>query len=216
MIEVAVFLLFAALALGSALMVVLLRNPVHSTLSLVLTLIAIAALFVLLGAPFLAALQVLVYTGAIVVLFLFVVMLLNIGREEMASDRGLVQKGAAGLGALVLLGMVGAALWQGTAGHELAPLTEDFVSLKVLAAQLFGRYLVTFELVGLLLLVAVIAATVLAARPTPGVPLAEEEPLAEAAPVEPAGFGSSDRPARSSGQFADPASSPSPAAEEAR
>ncbi|HEX2253474.1 MAG TPA: NADH-quinone oxidoreductase subunit J [Thermoanaerobaculia bacterium] len=207
MIEVAVFLLFAALALGSALMVVLLRNPVHSTLSLVLTLLAIAVLFVLLGAPFLAALQVLVYTGAIVVLFLFVVMLLNIGREEIATDRGLVQKGAAGLGALILLGMVGAALWQGTAGHELAPLTEDFVSLEVLATQLFGRYLVAFELVGLLLLVAVIAATVLAARPTPGEPLAAGDRLADAAPVE--------RGGPEPEELAEP-TAPSTAAEEAR
>lgn len=168
MIETAVFLVFALLALGSALVVVLHRNPVHSTMSLVVTLISIAALFVLLGAPFIAALQVLIYTGAIVVLFLFVLMLLNIGREEMAPQRGLVQKIFAGLGALALLGFLVAAYWGLYGSAEVAPLDEDFVSLTGLATQLFADYLLVFELVGLLLLVAVIAATVLAARPGSG------------------------------------------------
>jgi len=168
--EMAIFFLFAALAVASALVVVLHRNPVYSTLSLVLTLISLAALFVLLGAPFIAALQVLIYTGAIVVLFLFVVMLLNIGREEAASERGLLQKVAAGVGALALLGFVLLAYRTAYGARQVEPLSEDFVSLRVLATQLFSDYLLAFELVGLLLLVAVIAATVLAARlkGTPG------------------------------------------------
>ena len=165
MIELAVFLVFAALALGSALVVVLHRNPVHSTMSLVVTLISMAALFILLGAPFIAALQILIYTGAIVVLFLFVVMLLNIGREEMAAQRGLPQKIAAGLGALALLGVLVTASWALYGDAQAPALSEDFVSLKVLATALFAEYLLTFELVGLLLLVAVIAATVLARKP---------------------------------------------------
>ncbi|HMB54336.1 MAG TPA: NADH-quinone oxidoreductase subunit J [Thermoanaerobaculia bacterium] len=168
--EMVIFFLFAALAVGSALVVVLHRNPVYSTLSLVLTLISLAVLFVLLGAPFIAALQVLIYTGAIVVLFLFVVMLLNIGREEASGERGLLQKVAAGVGALALLAFVALAYWGAYGTREVGPLTEDFVSLEVLATQLFSDYLLAFELVGLLLLVAVIAATVLAARlgNTPG------------------------------------------------
>ncbi len=173
MIETAIFLIFAALAVGSALVVVLHRNPVYSTMSLVVTLVSLAVLFVLLGAPFIAALQVLIYTGAIVVLFLFVLMLLNVGREETATERGTPQKVAAGAGAVILLGMVGAALWQQLAGVEPQALSPEFVSMRVLAAELFGRYLLTFELVGLLLLVAVIAATVLAARPRPGEALTE-------------------------------------------
>src|SRR6185295_4036771 len=80
--ETAIFLLFALLALGSALVVVAHKNPVYSTMALVVTLFSVAVLFVLLGSPFIGVLQVLVYTGAIVVLFLFVIMLLNIGREE--------------------------------------------------------------------------------------------------------------------------------------
>jgi NADH-quinone oxidoreductase subunit J len=173
-IETLIFLLFAGLALGSALVVVLHKNPIYSTMSLVVTLISIAVLFVLLGAPFIAALQVLIYTGAIVVLFLFVVMLLNIGREEIAAERGLITKAVAAGGALLFLLMTAAALWQASSGAALDELTPEFVSLRVLAAELFGRYLLTFELVGLLLLVAVIAATVLAARAQPGQPLAAD------------------------------------------
>ena len=184
MIETLIFLIFAALALASALVVVLHRNPIYSTMSLVVTLISLAVLFVLLGAPFIAALQVLIYTGAIVVLFLFVVMLLNVGREEIGEQRGLVQKGAAVVGAAAFLVIVGLTYLEGYGGAEMAPLDEEFVSLPGLAAELFGRYLLTFELVGLLLLVAVIAATVLAARPRPAVP-AEGGALAEAAAVEP-------------------------------
>jgi NADH-quinone oxidoreductase subunit J len=177
MIETVIFLLFALLAVGSALVVVLHKNPVYSTMSLVVTLISMAVLFVLLGAPFIAALQVLIYTGAIVVLFLFVVMLLNIGREEIASDRGVLQKATALGGAFLFLLMTAAALWRKSAGAGLEELTPELVSLPVLAGELFGRYLVTFELVGLLLLVAVIAATVLAARAKPGEPLALDRPL---------------------------------------
>ena len=150
MIETAIVLIFALLAVASALVVVLHRNPVYSTMSLVVTLISLAVLFVLLGAPFIAALQILIYTGAIVVLFLFVVMLLNIGREEISQQRGLVQKGLAGLGGLVFLGVVAAALWGLYGTTQVGPLTEEFVSLRGLATQLFADYLLTFELVGLL------------------------------------------------------------------
>src|SRR6476660_783113 len=97
--EMAIFLIFAALALVSAVVVVAHKNPVYATLSLVLTLFAVAVLFVLLGAPFLGALQILVYAGAIVVLFLFVLMLLNVTREEEAPQTGQpIQRWAAILG----------------------------------------------------------------------------------------------------------------------
>jgi NADH-quinone oxidoreductase subunit J len=168
-VELAIFLLFAALALGSAVVVIAHRNPVYSTMSLVVTLVSLAALFVLLGAPFIAALQVLIYTGAILVLFLFVIMLLNIGREEIGAGR-YPQKVAAGIGALIFGGMVALLLWRTYGGRSLGALTPEFVSLKALAHGLFDDYLLTFELVGLLLLVAVIAATVVARRPEPADP----------------------------------------------
>ena len=82
-----VFVLLASAAIVSAAVVVLHRNPVISTMSLVVTLVATAGLFIMLGSPFLAALQILLYTGAILVLFLFVIMLLNVQRERTAVTR---------------------------------------------------------------------------------------------------------------------------------
>jgi NADH-quinone oxidoreductase subunit J len=164
--ETAVFLLFAALALGSAIVVVAHKNPVYSTMALVLTLFSSAVLFVLLGAPFVAVLQILIYAGAIVVLFLFVLMLLNITREEESSTSGQpLQRWAAVLGAAVFCGMAGMLLWRYDGARQQAPLSEQLVSLKDLASELFTDYLLPFEIVGLLLLVAVIAATVLARSP---------------------------------------------------
>jgi NADH-quinone oxidoreductase subunit J len=168
----AAFFLFAALALGSAVVVVTHRNPVYSTMSLVVTLVSIAALFVLLGAPFIATLQVLIYTGAIVVLFLFVLMLLAIGREQ-PGPRLRAQKVAAGLGALAFGAVVALATWRGYGRRAAGALTPDMVSLRALAEELFSAWLLPFELVGLLLLVAVIAATVAARKapaPSPGPP----------------------------------------------
>ncbi|MEA2691740.1 MAG: NADH-quinone oxidoreductase subunit [Acidobacteriota bacterium] len=164
--ETAIFLLFALLAVASSVVVVAHRNPVYSTMGLVLTLFAVAVLFVLLGAPFLAALQILIYAGAIVVLFLFVLMLLNITREEEAPQSGQpLQRWAGVLGAAIFCGMTGMLLWRSYGATSPSPLTEQLVSLKGLAGELFTEYLLPFEIVGLLLLVAVIAATVIARRP---------------------------------------------------
>jgi NADH-quinone oxidoreductase subunit J len=165
--ETLIFFLFAALAIGSSVVVVAHRNPIYSTLSLVLTLFAMAVLFVLLGAPFLGALQILVYAGAIVVLFLFVIMLLNVQKADTPHTYRGAQVWAAILGAAVFLGMFWLAFWRtGLRLHEAAPapLTAELVSLKGLASTLFGEYLLPFEIVGLLLLVAVIGATVAARR----------------------------------------------------
>jgi len=164
--QVAAFALFALLALTSAVVVVSHRNPVYSVLSLVVTLVSLAALFVLLGAPFLAALQVLVYTGAILVLFLFVIMLLNVGKEEAIRDgSGKVQKIGAVLAAAAFAVVLGMLFWGRFVGYTMTPLTEGAVAVKPLAAALMSRYLLPFEMAGLLLLAAVIAATVLAQRP---------------------------------------------------
>ena len=118
--EIAVFLLFAFLALVSALVVVVHRNPVYSVMSLVVTLISTAVLFVLLGAPFLAALQVLVYTGAILVLFLFVIMLLNVERETHAADGRWGQKLAALTSAAIFAAILGSLSLRAYAGQFLS------------------------------------------------------------------------------------------------
>src|SRR5215210_2786783 len=153
--ETLIFALFAALALVSAIVVVTHKSPIYSTLSLVLALFSTAVLYVLLGAPFLGALQILVYAGAIVVLFLFVIMLLNVQKEETAhADTG-AQLWAAILGAVVFAGMLVLLFWRGGSPTP-APLTPETVSPKRLATALFSEYLLPFEMVGLLLLVAVI------------------------------------------------------------
>ena len=165
--ELAAFAFFALLALGSAIVVVGHRNPVYSTMSLVVALLATAGLFVLLGSPFLAVLQVLLYTGAIVVLFLFVIMLLNVGRERPAAGRGTMQTWVAGVGALVFFGAMARLIWESYGEVEAPRLTEEFVATRGLAELLFTTYLLPFEIIGLLLLVAVVAASWVARRPTP-------------------------------------------------
>jgi NADH-quinone oxidoreductase subunit J len=163
--ELAAFALFALVALASATVVVGHRNPVYSTMSLVVTLLATAGLFVLLGSPFLAVLQVLLYTGAIVVLFLFVIMLLNVGRERPKAGRS-AQTWAAAVGALVLFGALARLIWEAYDGVEAPRLTAEFVATRGLAEMLFSTYLLPFEIIGLLLLVAVVAASWVARRPS--------------------------------------------------
>jgi len=164
--EVAIFVIFALLALASAVVVVAHRNPVYSTISLVVTLVSLAVFFILLGAPFIAALQILIYTGAILVLFLFVIMLLNVSEEATHPESGRrIQRWLAILGAVTFALLLGLGVWNGYRGTDFAPMSEELVSLKSLASALFSEYLLPFEIVGLLLLVAIIAATVLARKP---------------------------------------------------
>lgn len=163
--EVAVFATFAALAVASALAVVASRNPVYSTMSLVVTLLSTAVLFVLLGSPFLAILQVLLYTGAILVLFLFVIMLLNVGRERPTSGGVSKQTWFTAALALLFLGMMARLLWDAYGDVASPPLTEAFVATRGVAEQLFSTYLLPFEIIALLLLVAVVAASWVARPP---------------------------------------------------
>ncbi len=163
--ETAIFLIFGALALVSALVVVTHKSPVYATMSLVVTLFSLAVMFVLLGAPFIGALQVLVYAGAIVVLFLFVLMLLNISKEEHRQEGQSVHRWVALLGAGAFTGLLVPLIYRSSQARNAGALSEEFVSIRAFARDLFTRYLLQFEIVGLLLLVAVVAATVVARRP---------------------------------------------------
>jgi len=162
-----VFFLLAAAAVGSAIVVVLHRNPVVSTMSLVVTLVATAGLFIMLGSPFLAALQILLYTGAILVLFLFVIMLLNVQRERTAVTHASGMLVGAGICAVVLAGAVVRLFWAAYSETTVAPLAPGAVSLIGVARELFGTYLLPFEMIGLLLLVAVVAASWVAQKAEP-------------------------------------------------
>ena len=160
--ETVVFAVAAVLALVSSLVVVLHRNPVYAVLSLVVTLLGLAVLFVQLAGHLLAVLLILVYAGAILVLFLFVIMLLNVGDEPRGLAGSRMQRWGALAGSVLFAGILASLQWG--AGGPRRPLTEDDVGLARLARHLFGDYLLAFEIAGLLLLAAVIAATVLARR----------------------------------------------------
>jgi NADH-quinone oxidoreductase subunit J len=180
--EVAIFTLFALLAVGFAIVVVAHPHPVKSTMSMVVVLFCLAVLFVLLGAPFVAAVQVLVYTGAILVLFLFVLMLLNIGRERAPAGGQPAQRWVALVAAAFFAGFLGMLFWRTHGSDDLLALTPDYLSIHRLSWELFTTWLLPFEVVGLLLLVAVVAAYVLARAPLPG----EMQPPRESSAVAPA------------------------------
>jgi NADH-quinone oxidoreductase subunit J len=168
----------SGIGLGAALLCVTRRNAVASALWLVLTLFALACIFVLLDAQFIAAIQVLVYAGAIMVLFLFVIMLLNLGRAGPADLRGWFGRIVAvllGGGIAVQLGVLYRAV-TGPGGFpaqtaafplpagEVARLSEAQGAVGMIADPLFRQYLVPFEVTSVLLLAAIVGAVVLAKR----------------------------------------------------
>jgi len=165
------FYLFAAVAIGGALGVVLLaRSPVGSLLFMVTTLGAMAGIFVLLEAHFLAAIQIIVYAGAIMVLFLFVIMLLNLGHDYTSDLKGgllaiLSFAAIGGIGGVLVLNMRGEDLPVVAAGGRAidAAIREHGV-VGAIAEPLYTTYVVPFEITGILLLVAIVGALVLAKR----------------------------------------------------
>jgi NADH-quinone oxidoreductase subunit J len=162
------FVIAAVIVLGGALGVVFMKNPVHSALSLIMTLFGIAVLFVEENAQFLAAVQIIVYAGAIVVLFLFVIMLLGVDRNERISvENSSAQRiGAIVLGLAVLVEVLLLATGQWVTGaHSVAgTLTGHGANVNVIGDSLFSTYLLPFEVTSALLIVAVVAAVVLARR----------------------------------------------------
>jgi NADH-quinone oxidoreductase subunit J len=166
-LELVVFVLAAAVCLGGALGVILSENPVHAALSLVATLFGIAVLFVAQEANFLAAVQVIVYAGAIVVLFLFVLMLLGVDRVEDLTVEPLVgQRVAAAVVSLGILALSVGAL--ASTGYEATGVVGEIDAgvpdINRLGESLFTDYLYAFELTSLLLVIAVVAAILLARR----------------------------------------------------
>jgi len=162
-----VFYFFAALAVASSVLMVTQKNPVYSAMSLVVTLFSLAGIFVLLEAHFLAALQIVVYAGAILVLFLFVIMLLNLGHDFEPDSRGrFAWLVGAGIG-LVLFAELVVALRSSSVDPQadmISPLLASRGAVAAVAEPLFYNYLVAVEVTGVLLLVAMVGAVVLARR----------------------------------------------------
>ncbi|HSP15794.1 MAG TPA: NADH-quinone oxidoreductase subunit J [Thermoanaerobaculia bacterium] len=162
MIEFVIFFFFAAVAVIFAMVVVLHRNPVVGALSLVASFFSLAVMYVLLDAPFLAALQIIVYAGAIMVLFLFVIMLLNLGHMHEEPARPIQQ----------FLGFTGSAAFAITlvyyitkyAAFRVIPNTPFHSDARSIGMALFQAYIFPFEMVSILLLAAIVGALFLSGR----------------------------------------------------
>lgn len=158
-----IFYLFAALSVVSALgMVLNVRNTVASAMSLVVTMVSLAILFLILEAHLIAALQIMVYAGAIVVVFLFVVMLLNLRRDEFPAQRQLGLK----ITATTVAGLLAVAFLRFIPGSlpAVQELPEGFGGYKAVGRVLYSDFVLPFEVTSLLLLSAIVGAVVLAKR----------------------------------------------------
>jgi NADH-quinone oxidoreductase subunit J len=154
------FILFAGFCLAGAVNLLVQTHPINSALSLIVVMTSLAVLYLLLGAEFLAAAQVIVYAGAIMVLFTFVVMLLNAGREErtLGSRAALV----VGFPAVVALLAVAATVILHTQGLGTAAMHDGITSTQELSAVLFTKLLLPFEVTSVLILIAILGSVALA------------------------------------------------------
>ena len=158
------FYLFGLLAVGGALGVVIARQPIHGALSLLLTLLAVAALFLLKGAEFLAATQIILYAGGILTLFLFAIMFVSFREAEKIRKWTKQWPAAWILGALLILAM-GGFVWHAASGAPvgMGPLNAEYGgNTQAISHVLFNQYLIPFEVVSLFLLVAMVGAILMA------------------------------------------------------
>ena len=163
MLHQVLFFIFGAICIAGALNLLLQRHPINSALSLIVVMGSLALLYLLLGAEFLAAVQVIVYAGAIMVLFVFVIMLLNAGEEEVTSGSRIA----------ILFGVPAVAAITGLVAYTLIARSGDlgrvsigdyYVKTQVLGLSLFREFLLPFEITSVLILIAIIGAVVLARR----------------------------------------------------
>ena len=181
--QVVFFYLFAALAVGSALEVVMQRNPLYSAIALIFTFVALAANYILLKAQFIAAIQIIVYAGAIIVLFVFVIMLLNVRSEESRLDRITTLRWIVTPSILVVLGSLMYVIR--TSPLETVPVSAQSAAVgtvETIGRDLFTEYLLPFEATSVLIMMAIVGAMVIAQR---GQVVEPEETALVAAPAEP-------------------------------
>ena len=162
------FYLFAAVTVGASLLVIAQRNPIYSVLLLIAFFGALSGLYVLLNAPFVAVIQIVVYAGAIMVLFLFVVMLLNAPHEETDADERrhlLLRTGPMRFGGFLAVALVLELVWALSKGGESGAFAGGSVSsVAAIGRSLFTDYAFAFEVTSVLILVALVGAVVLAKR----------------------------------------------------
>ena len=166
------FYVLSAVSIGSALLVVTARNPVHSVLFLILSFFSAAGLFVLLDAEFLAMLLVVVYVGAVAVLFLFVVMMLDVDFASLRAGFARYLPIGGVVAAFLLAEMIlvsGAVAEKGAASAPRAPMEEGISNIETIGRVLYTDYIYFFQAAGMVLLTAMIGAIVLTLRHKPGV-----------------------------------------------
>jgi len=164
-----IFYIFAALSVFGALGVLILKNPIHCALSLVGTFFCLGSIYVMLNAEFVAVIQVLIYAGAIMVLFLFVLMLLSSRDTHMSSNKLTVRKVLAVLLSIGIFFQIAFLftvdeLKLGAKGKYPIEVVEEIGSIALIGRLLFTDYILSFEIIAILLLVAVIGAVVIAKR----------------------------------------------------
>jgi NADH-quinone oxidoreductase subunit J len=158
-----IFFVLAGLAVFGAVALILQSHPIHSALSLILVMLSLAGLYLLMGAEFVAAVQIIVYGGAVMVLFVFVIMLLNAGEEERTNFSKLASFAGVPL-ALALGSLICAALLRSSAHYPAAPTPGAITSTREISKLLFSTFVYPFELTSFLILVAILGAIVLAQR----------------------------------------------------
>jgi NADH-quinone oxidoreductase subunit J len=167
------FYLFAGVCIASAVMVIASRNPVHSVLFLILAFVNAAGLFVLMGAEFLAMILIVVYVGAVAVLFLFVVMMLDVDFSELREGFLNYLPIGATVGVILLVelvfGVIGFVITPGVTKAITAPVAADVSNTQALGLVLYTRYVYFFQAAGLILLVAMIGAIVMTLQHKPNV-----------------------------------------------
>ena len=182
--DLIVFWVFAPIAIASAIGMLLMRNAVHAALFLIVNFFCLAVFYLILDAPFLFAVQIVVYAGAIMVLFLFVIMLLGVDREEDLRERLIGQRPIAILLGVGFVVETFFAIRAGIGFSRHAPAGFELVNRggnpRALAGVLFTNYFFPFEATSILLIIAAIAAMVLAQRKAHAITLAEEQQAARA------------------------------------
>jgi len=159
--QMAVFLVLAAVAIAGAVNLILQRHPIQSALSLIVVMVALAGLYLLQGAEFIAAVQIIVYAGAIMVLFIFVIMLLNAQAEERTN----MSRMARYVGVpIAIVFLVEGSYWMARATKPLGFPPSGTASTRDLSTLLFREYVFPFELTSFLILIALVGAVVLARR----------------------------------------------------